>query len=60
VRRITLLSLAPGVRCLEIDGLLARARGLAAEAARLDEPDFLACGFAFIGAWGRRTAGSRL
>lgn len=22
--------------------------------ARLDEPDFLACGFAFIGAWGRR------
>ena len=26
--------------------------------ARLDEPDFLACGFAFIGAWGRRCAGS--
>lgn len=25
--------------------------------ARLDEPDFLACGFAFIGAWGRRSAG---
>jgi hypothetical protein len=22
--------------------------------ARLDKPDFLACGFAFIGAWGRR------
>ena len=22
--------------------------------ARLDQPDFLACGFAFIGAWGRR------
>jgi hypothetical protein len=22
--------------------------------ARLGEPDFLACGFAFIGAWGRR------
>lgn len=28
-------------------------------AARLDEPDFMACGFAFIGAWGRRDAGSR-
>jgi SAM-dependent methyltransferase len=27
--------------------------------ARLDDPDFLACGFAFIGAWGRRNAGSR-
>jgi SAM-dependent methyltransferase len=27
--------------------------------ARLDEPDFLACGFAFIGAWGRRSAGPR-
>ena len=24
--------------------------------ARLDQPDFLACGFAFIGAWGRRPA----
>lgn len=24
--------------------------------ARLDEPDFLSCGFAFIGAWGRRPA----
>ena len=24
--------------------------------ARLDEPDFLGCGFAFIGAWGRRPA----
>jgi hypothetical protein len=23
---------------------------------RVDEPDFLACGFAFIGAWGRRAA----
>lgn len=23
--------------------------------ARLDQPDFLACGFAFIGAWGRRS-----
>jgi hypothetical protein len=22
--------------------------------ARLDDPDFLGCGFAFIGAWGRR------
>jgi hypothetical protein len=21
---------------------------------RLDDPDFLGCGFAFIGAWGRR------
>jgi SAM-dependent methyltransferase len=29
-------------------------------AARLDEPDFMACGFAFIGAWGRRDAGSRI
>ena len=28
-------------------------------AARLDEPDFMACGFAFIGAWGRRDAASR-
>jgi hypothetical protein len=27
--------------------------------ARLGEPDFMACGFAFIGAWGRRNAGSR-
>jgi hypothetical protein len=27
--------------------------------ARLDEPDFMACGFAFIGAWGRRNAGPR-
>jgi hypothetical protein len=26
--------------------------------ARLDDPDFLGCGFAFIGAWGRRPAGS--
>jgi len=26
----------------------------AAEEARLDDPDFLGCGFAFIGAWGRR------
>ena len=26
--------------------------------ARLDDPDFLGCGFAFIGAWGRRQAGS--
>jgi hypothetical protein len=25
--------------------------------ARLDDPDFLGCGFAFIGAWGRRPAG---
>jgi hypothetical protein len=24
--------------------------------ARLDEPDFLACGFAYIGAWARRPA----
>ena len=24
---------------------------------RLDEPDFLACGFVFIGAWGRRSTG---
>jgi hypothetical protein len=27
--------------------------------ARLDEPDFMACGFAFIGAWGRRNGSSR-
>ena len=26
--------------------------------ARLDEPDFMACGFAFIGAWGRRNGSS--
>ncbi len=26
--------------------------------ARLDDPDFLGCGFAFIGAWGRRPAGA--
>ena len=25
--------------------------------ARLDDPDFLGCGFAFIGAWGRRPPG---
>jgi SAM-dependent methyltransferase len=25
--------------------------------ARLSDPDFLGCGFAFIGAWGRRPAG---
>jgi hypothetical protein len=24
---------------------------------RLDDPDFLGCGFAFIGAWGRRQTG---
>jgi hypothetical protein len=26
--------------------------------ARLDEPDFMACGFAFISAWGSRNGGS--
>jgi SAM-dependent methyltransferase len=26
--------------------------------ARLDDPDFLGCGFAFVGAWGRRPTGS--
>jgi hypothetical protein len=31
----------------------------AAEEARLDDPDFLGCGFAFIGAWGRRPAEPR-
>jgi len=25
-------------------------------AAQLDQPDFLACGFVFIGAWGRRSS----
>jgi len=30
----------------------------AAEEAKLDDPAFLGCGFAFIGAWGRRPAGS--
>ena len=25
---------------------------------RLEDPDLLGCGFAFIGAWGRRPAGS--
>jgi SAM-dependent methyltransferase len=29
---------------------------VAAQMARLSEPDFLACGFAHIGAWGRRAA----
>ena len=24
--------------------------------ARVEDPDFLGCGFAFIGAWGRRPA----
>ena len=28
----------------------------ATEEARLDDPDFLGCGFALIGAWGRRPA----
>ena len=47
------LSMAAMAEPLTAAGLLtaAEAAGLIA---RLGEPDFLGCGFAFIGAWGRR------
>jgi SAM-dependent methyltransferase len=48
------LSMAAMAEPLTSGGL--RTAGEAArQAARLDEPDFLGCGFARIGAWGRRT-----
>jgi 2-polyprenyl-3-methyl-5-hydroxy-6-metoxy-1,4-benzoquinol methylase len=50
------LSMAATAQPVVVAGVLT-----AAEAAklvtRLDEPDFLGCGFVFIGAWGRRSAG---
>jgi hypothetical protein len=40
-------------------GLLTSAQA-ARLTARLDEPDFMGCGFTFIGAWGRRTDDSSI
>ncbi len=47
------LSLARTTEPLVAAGLLTSAEA-AALVARVDEPDFLACAFAYIGAWGRR------
>ena len=48
------LSVAATARPLISSGLLTPT-GAARITARLDEPDFMGCGFAFVGAWGRRT-----
>jgi SAM-dependent methyltransferase len=48
------LSMAATSQPLVSTGLLTAAEA-ARLTARLDEPDFMGCGFAFIGAWGRRT-----
>ena len=52
------LSMAATSEPLISSGVLTAAEA-ARLTARLGEPDFMACGFAFIGAWGRRNAGSR-
>jgi hypothetical protein len=51
------LSMAATSEPLIAAGVLTAAQA-ARLTARLDEPDFMACGFAFIGAWGRRSGGS--
>jgi SAM-dependent methyltransferase len=51
------LSMAATSEPLTSAGMLTAAEG-ARLTARLDEPDFMACGFAFIGVWGRRNGGS--
>jgi SAM-dependent methyltransferase len=48
------LSMAATAQARVSAGLLTAAQA-ARLTARLDEPDFMGCGFAFIGAWGRRT-----
>ncbi len=53
------LSMAAMAESLIAAGVLT-AEHAARLTARPTEPDFLACGFAFIGSWGRRTAGSPL
>jgi ubiquinone/menaquinone biosynthesis C-methylase UbiE len=50
------LSIAAMAAPLISSGVMTAAEEARLEA-RLDEPDFLGCGFAFIGAWGRRPAG---
>jgi hypothetical protein len=52
------LSVAAMAQPLTAAGVLTAAEA-AALLARLDQPDFLGCGFAFIGAWGRRASPSR-
>jgi SAM-dependent methyltransferase len=52
------LSMAATEQSLTSGGLLSTAEA-ARLTARPGEPDFLACGFAFIGAWGRRKAAPR-
>jgi len=47
------LSMAAMAEQLTSAGLLTASEA-ARRAARVDEPDFLGCGFAYIGAWGRR------
>jgi SAM-dependent methyltransferase len=51
------LSIAAMAGPLIASGVMTAAEEARLEA-RLDDPDFLGCGFAFIGAWGRRPAGS--
>ena len=51
------LSIAAKAGPLIASGVMTAAEEARLEA-RVDEPDFLGCGFAFIGAWGRRPAGS--
>jgi 2-polyprenyl-3-methyl-5-hydroxy-6-metoxy-1,4-benzoquinol methylase len=50
------LSMAATAQPLVASGVLT-AEEAAKLVTRLDGPDFLGCGFAFIGAWGRRAAG---
>lgn len=60
VRRIKALDLVPAAMAgpLISSGVMTAAEEARLEA-RLDDPDFLGWGFAFIGAWGRRPAGAR-
>jgi hypothetical protein len=60
IRRVERLGIQRGARCLEVGGEQLIAAGvmstkqMAELHARINEPDFLGCGFAHIGAWGRR------